>query len=249
MKLAIRASLISLMVASSWAQAEDLNLEQLIAKSVEARGGLDELRAVKSFKATGSQNFGAIDTPLTMEWAAPGSIRMEFTVQGMTGIMAFDGSKGWSVMPFMGKTDPEEMAEDQVKNMQEQADFEGPLVDWQKKGHKAELVGKTEIEGTPVWHIKMVRKSGDTSDVYLDAEYYLPIREDSTLERMGSTMRVITTIGDYKEVGNLVLPHAINSRPDGQPSGASITITSYELNVELAKDRFSMPEPAAAVTE
>ncbi len=37
----------------------------------------------------------------------PNKMRIEFTIQGMTGVQAYDGKTGWSVMPFLGKNDPE----------------------------------------------------------------------------------------------------------------------------------------------
>jgi len=73
---------------------------------------------------------------------------MEFTLQGMTGIQAYDGTKGWMVMPFMGKTEPEAMTGDDLKQMQDQADMvEGPLLNWKEKGHQVELIGKETVEG------------------------------------------------------------------------------------------------------
>ena len=47
-----------------------------------------------------------------MEMARPNKMRMEFTIQGMTGVQAYDGKTGWMVMPFMGKKDPEPMSGD-----------------------------------------------------------------------------------------------------------------------------------------
>ena len=74
----------------------------------------------------------------------PNKSRTEFTVQGMTGMQAYDGKNAWMVMPFMGKKDPEAMPAEGTKLVAEESDFDGPLVDWKEKGHKVELVGKEQ---------------------------------------------------------------------------------------------------------
>ena len=95
---------------------------------VEAQGGKDKLLAVESAKFNGNMMMGpGMEVPFTMVFRRPMNMRLEFTMQGMTAVQAYDGETAWSIMPFMGKTDPEVMADDQAKNIKEQADFDGPL--------------------------------------------------------------------------------------------------------------------------
>ena len=74
---------------------------------------------------TGTMTMGpGIEAPFTWYWKRPHMLRVEFTLQGQTGIQAFDGTTGWMYMPFMGKTEPEKMPDDLLSNVEDQSDFE-----------------------------------------------------------------------------------------------------------------------------
>jgi hypothetical protein len=170
-------------------------------------------------------------------------------MQGMTGIQAYDGETAWMIMPFMGKSDPEVMADDQAKNMQEQADIDGPLVDWQEKGHKVELIGLEDVEGTEAYKIKVDLANGDVRYHYLDSEYFITIKQEGKTMMQGNEVEFETVLSDYKEVGGLMFPHSIESKPKGAPSGQVITIDQIEVDVEVADDLFTMPAPTEEAAE
>ena len=115
-------------------------LEEILAKNLDVRGGEDAILAVQSTRSTGTMRMGgsaagALEVPFTAEFKRPNKVRIEFTMQGMTAVQAYDGEVGWSIMPFLGKTEPEEMAEDQLKDIMDQSDFDGILVNYEEKGH------------------------------------------------------------------------------------------------------------------
>src|SRR5215213_6450011 len=84
--------------------------DEIIAKHLQARGGVDKIKTVQSQRITGKMVMGqGMEAPFTLEAGRPNKMRMEFTIQGMTGVQAYDGKTGWAVMPFMGKKDPEVM--------------------------------------------------------------------------------------------------------------------------------------------
>src|SRR5215207_5327167 len=90
--------LAGLMGTAAWAQSPQ-TADEIIAKNLEAKGGLDKLKAVQSMRITGKMMVGpGMEAPMIIEMARPHSVRMEFTIQGMTGIQAYDGKGGWSVM-------------------------------------------------------------------------------------------------------------------------------------------------------
>ncbi len=231
------------------ALAEEMTLEQVLESHYEAIGGLDNWKAVKTFRMTGAMAMGqGMEAPFVMTFERPMKARLEFTLQGMTGIQAYDGEIAWSIMPFLGKEAPEEMAEDQSKNMKEMADIDGPLVDYAEKGHQVELIGLEEIEGTEAYKIKVTRKDGDVRFHYLDSEYFIIIKQEGKTEIQGNEVESETTLSDYKEVGGLMFAHSIENKPKGAPEGQVITINEIELDIEVADDFFTMPE-APAETE
>ncbi|MCL4818861.1 MAG: hypothetical protein KJ067_06955 [Vicinamibacteria bacterium] len=238
----LRKALLALAGAALLAPASAQTLDEILAKNLEARGGADKIKAVKTMRITGRMTVGpGLEAPVVMEFKRPARMRMDFTFQGMTGTQAFDGKGGWQVMPFQGNPNPEPMSPDDIKDAEEQADIDGPLVDWKAKGHSVELVGKEKVEGTDAWKLKITMKGGDVRHVFLDADAYLEIRGEGKRKIRGTEVETEQTISDYKEVGGLVMPHAFEGGPKGSPMRQKITVDKIELDVDIDDARFAMP--------
>jgi len=244
-KTFVYALLAGLVATAAGAQTVD----ELVAKNLEARGGKDKIKAVKTVRMTGKLSMQqGMEAPFVLELARPNKMRNEFTFQGMTGIQAFDGKTGWTVMPFMGKKEPEAVSAEDVKSMEDQADFDGPLVDYKEKGNQVELVGKEALEGTPVYKLKVTKKNGDVETHYLDAEQYLEVRVEGKKKMHGQEIEGETTLSDYKEVNGLIFPFSIQSKQKGGPAAVSLTFDKIEVNPDVPASRFEMPaaeKPAA----
>jgi outer membrane lipoprotein-sorting protein len=218
-------------------------VDEIIAKNLQAKGGLQKLKAVQTARMAGTMTVGpGMEAPFVIEFKRPNQMRLDFTLQGMTGTQAYDGKTGWMLMPFSGRKDPEPMPTEALKQAEEQADFDGPLVDYQAKGHKVELVGKEKVEGSDAYKLKVTLKNGDIRYIYLDADQYLEIKVDGKTTIRGTEIENSTSIGDYKEVGGLMLPHAMESTQAGSPQSQKMTIEKIELNVPIDDARFKMPE-------
>jgi outer membrane lipoprotein-sorting protein len=172
--------------------------------------------------------------------------RLEFTIQGLTAVQAYDGKSAWQVMPFMGKKDPELMAADEAKEMQEMADIDGPLVDYKSKGHQVELLGKEKVEGTDAYKLKLTLKNGDVQTIYIDADSFLSIKEETKRTVRGSEQVFESSIGDYKDVDGIIFPFAEESGVKGSAEKQKLTINKVELNVPVDDSVFKMPAAAPA---
>jgi outer membrane lipoprotein-sorting protein len=241
-KLFLSIGVLAVLTTALLAQSVD----EIIAKNVEARGGMDKIKSVQTIKFTGHMAMGPMEAPITMIQKRPDQMRMEFTIQGMTGIRAYDGSSGWAIMPFTGKKDAEAMTADDIKEMQDQADIEGPLVDYKAKGNQVELLGKDKIEGTDAYKLKVTRKNGDTETLYIDADSGLEIKSDEKRTVRGSEQEFETSIGDYREVSGLMFPFAIESSMKGSAEKQKVTIDKVEVNAPVDASAFKMPPPAPA---
>ena len=227
-------------------QAADLTVDEILAKNAEAKGGLEKLRALQSVRFTGKMAMGGMEAPFTMTKKRPEMMKVEFTVQGMTGSQAYDGSKGWMIMPFYGKKDPEEMSGDMLKEFKEEADFDGPFVDYAKKGHKVELLGKADIEGTPAYKLKLTKKEGSESTVYFDAETFLEVKVEAKRKIQGQDVDTETTYSNYQEIDGYLFPFALESKAKGAPAGQTFTLEKAEINPAVDEASFQMPAVAKA---
>lgn len=224
--------------AAVWAQTAD----EIIDKHLQALGGKDKLKAVQSQRMTGKMVMGqGMEAPFILETVRPNKMRIEFTIQGMTGIQAFDGKNGWAVMPFLGKTEPEAMPEEERQAMEEQADIDGLLMDYKEEGRQVEYAGKEDLEGTPVHKLKVTLKNGDISYVYIDAEQFLQLKMVGKRKIRGQEVESEILFGDFKTVDGLVIPHSVEQKMAGAPGGMVMTVSKIEINPGIEDSRFAMP--------
>jgi outer membrane lipoprotein-sorting protein len=217
-------------------------VDEIIAKNIAAQGGVAKLKAVQSLRMTGDIESNGTQAVFTQVYRRPMKTRLDITIQGLTLTQAYDGQNGWQVVPFTGKSDPEPMSADDLKRVQEQADFDGPLVDYKKKGNTVELIGKEKIAGADTYHLKITLKSGDVRDLYLDAGTFLISKAVVKTAMRGTEVELESTIGDYKEVGGMMFPFSIEQHPVGeQGPSQKITFKKIEPNAPVDDSIFKMP--------
>jgi len=224
-------------------EAKQMTVDQLVAKNTEAKGGAEALRALQSVKLTGKMlvNQGQMEFGFAQTKKRPGAVRNEFSLQGMTMVQAFDGTEGWKISPFQGRKDPEKMSADDTKSLIEDAEVDGPLIDWKEKGSTVDYLGTEDVDGTPAHKLKVTRKNGDVNYVYLDPDHFLEIRIVSQRMEHGNQVEIETDLSDYEKVNGVFVPFSIESAPKGASDKAKIIIEKGEGNVPVDDAPFKMP--------
>ena len=175
-------------------------------------------------------------------------MRFELELQGMKMIQALEGDSGWSINPFAGKTDPERMDPEAIKESKDQADFTGALFNYKEKGSKVEFLGKEDMEGTDTYKLMVTKKSGDISYFYIDASTYLELKETSKHKFKDKEMESAGLSSNYKSVDGLMFPFSMESRGgDDASQGQTINIESIEVNPVIDPSIFKMPAMTSAV--
>jgi len=224
-----------------------LTVDELVAKNVGAKGGADALRALQSIRLNGKMlvNEGQIQLAYAETKKRPDEVRTEATLQGMTAVEAYDGKDGWRISPFQGRKDPEKMSADDVKPLMENAEIDGPLVNWKEKGSTLEYIGREDVDGTLAYKIKVVRKNGDVNFVYLDPDHFLEIRILSQRVRHGAQEETETDVGDYEKIGGVFIPFSIEAGRKGDPDKQKVVIEKAEANVPVDDSIFHFPTTAS----
>lgn len=241
----LRTTLPGLLMAVLAAPAAAQTVDEVIAKSLEARGGLDKLKAIQSIRMAARMSMGPMELPLVIEMKRPGSFRADITVQGTLAVQAYDGATAWGISP-MGTGQPEPMPAEAAKEMAEQADMDGPLVDYRAKGHLVELVGKEKVEGRDAYKLKITRKDGDAEYHFLDADSYLPVRVEARRTIRGTEIEGESTLGDYKDAGGFLWPYSIQNGAKGRPETQGLVVEKIEINPVIDDARFKMPSTTPA---
>jgi hypothetical protein len=221
--------------------------DELVAKNLQAKGGLEKIKAIRSLRMTGKmQGGGGFTARVSSTAVAPNLRRESFTVQGMSDIQAYDGSTGWHIAPFGGRKDPELLGEDDLRSLSEDADFYGPLVDYQKKDNRVEYLGHDAIDGDDAYRLKVTLANGDILYYYLDPDTYLEIRVETVRFIRGSVRESFRNLGSYKKVAGVYFPFSLEEGSRQNPeAGAKITIDNIEANVVVNPQEFKVPAAAA----
>jgi outer membrane lipoprotein-sorting protein len=239
MKKLISFTLTVICFCSLSGLAQDLNLDDVLSKYYEATG-INHVKEWNTLIMTGKSTAQGMEFPVTIYMKRPGKIRTEVEIQGNKMLQVLNGDQGWAVAPWSGSTDPQDMTADVVKSMKEQADFEGSLFNWKEKGHKVELIGKEDMEGTSVYKIKVTLVDGNIETYFMDAENFVPLKIASVTKIQGNDTESETFPGNYKEVNGAVLPFAIENKFKGQ-TVSNVLIEKYEINKEVSDSLFVKP--------
>jgi len=217
--------------------------DELIAKNVQAKGGLDKIKAVKSIRQVGKFDLGGgFRAQAQQENVRPNLLRQTFTIQGMTVVQAYDGATGWQIQPFQGHKDPEMMGEDDLRDMQLESDFDNPMIDYKAKGNTVEYLGHDIVDGDDALRLKVTLKNGDIVYYYLDPDTFLEIRKEVQQFIRGSVRERVVDFGSYKPVNGVMYPFSIAQGSKSNPGAQTLTLDKVEVNLTIPDSDFAVPE-------
>ena len=217
--------------------------DELIAKNIQAKGGLEKMRAIKTVRMTGKFEGGdGFTASIGQENQRPNLVRETFKLQGMTSVEAYDGTNSWQIQPFGGKKDPEMLGEDDLRDLLLDADMDGPLVDYKEKGNTVEYLGHDEVDGDDALRLKVTLKNGDLIYYYLDPDTFIEIRKDIQQFIRGSVRDRVVSLGSYKPVAGVMFPFSISRGPKNHPNEETFSVQKIEVNVPIDPADFALPE-------
>jgi hypothetical protein len=218
-------------------------VDEIIAAHLAARGGQDRIQALRSIRAIGTvtASDGRV-ARIVREIQRPGLFRLEFTYQGTTSVFANDGKAGWQIAPLQGQFEPRAMPpEADAAGGADQRDIEGPLVDWRKKGHEVELVGRESVAGAETDKLKVVLRDGVVRYDYVDVASRMVVRSDVSRLVQGRRVELQSTFSDFRKVSGIAFPHLIEIHVKDRPQVLKVAVERIELDPELDPASFRMP--------
>jgi outer membrane lipoprotein-sorting protein len=242
-----------------------LSAAEIVDKNVSARGGLQAWRAVQSMVMRGKMDAGGnarptmavpgpktgrqvapqrpleqVQLPFTMELKRPRKVRVELQFNGKTAIQVFDGTNGWKLRPFLNRHEVEPYTAEEMKSTALQADLDGPLVDYAKKGTTVELEGVEKVGDSDAYKLKLTLKGGQTQHVWIDTKTFLESKLEGTPRRLdGKYHAVATYLRDYQPVNGVMVPRVLETSVDGVKQVERIQIENVVVNSKLDDSLFA----------
>jgi outer membrane lipoprotein-sorting protein len=222
--------------------------DEIVAKVLAARGGLEKAKAVQTERITGTIYFNPeLYGPFLAEFKRPGKMHNEVTIQNKTVVRSFNGKDaGWVTNPFTGKDAAEPMSAEEVKDALNEADFDGPLVDAKAKGNVIELSGTEKVEGRDAYILKVTHKDGQVSSYSFDTKTFLLAKWSGADTVNGETVTRETLFHDYRDVGGLKFAFELVSNTPGADVTQRIVVDKIELDPQIDEGHFVKPPAPAA---
>jgi len=238
----MRKAALTLILALVSATAGAQTVEQIVARYLDARGGIERLRAVRSLRLSGRMVLPGLAAPFVLELKRPDLMRTEFTVEDRPAVRAYDGKTAWMLLPLPGES-PRPMSSEDAADAKAQADVDlSPLVDSESKGFTVELAGRERRGGRDTWKLVVRGGGGSPRALFLDTETHLVVQTEEERTVGGKTIRFATEVGEHRTVGGIVFPHQIDLGPVGSPERQRLVFERIEINPLLDDARFSMPK-------
>jgi hypothetical protein len=245
LRVFVSAALLALAVSPSAAQTVD----ELVAKHIAARGGIDKIKAIETLKITRTVATGiGSNVRVIIYKKRPQLYRGEQApAQGGAPLTArgVNAEDAWDTVQGKITTRPE-AAESETREID--ADFDGLLVDWKQKGHTVLYDGLEAMPGGDVHKLKVTTKSGVVRTIYLDAKTALERRHTGVLTLPnGRKLDTSVDFSNWKEVNGVKFAFDINEDrvdPKGATPAQSLVVYTekIEANVPMDDALFATPK-------
>jgi outer membrane lipoprotein-sorting protein len=216
-------------------------VDEIVAKNLAAKGGIEKLRAVTSVKMSGRIKGPGGEMPVVSYAKRPNMRRRENVNDGQTFILAFDGKTVWALNPLMSAR-PREITGPQADMTRQDADdFDSVLLDYKAKGRTVELVATEAVEGIPMHRLRVTTKTGAIQEIYINADTMLESKMVMQIEQAGRKGVVTSEFSGYKEVDGIKVPLHIRQTFNGKLM-AEVIYDQVQFNVPMDDALFAMPK-------
>ncbi|MEM6260926.1 MAG: hypothetical protein AAGI38_00350 [Bacteroidota bacterium] len=234
-KLTLTTCLCLLLSGTLFAQ----DLETILQEHYAATG-MEKRAKIDSYVMVSQTTVGGMEFPTTTYLVRPSKMRTEVTFQGQTIVTVYTGDDNWMVNPMTGSMTPQPLDPDQAKMISSQADFDGHLYDYEKKGYEVTYEGAGDVEGTETYMIKVATSEGDEFIYHLDKDNYIPIMVSTVTTMQGVQVTAETYMSDYRMVDGVAFPYSIETKANGNTT-ASVIIKDIQVGKKLDNSLFVRP--------
>ncbi|GEM_PF-530847 len=228
-----------------------LSLEEVVARNLSARGGLEAWRAVHTMTWTGHIESARAPMPslqFVMQQERPNKTHFEVNAMSERTLRVFDGAHGWKVRGSGsggggGTPQVRPYTIEELRYAQGAQGIDGPLIDYAAKGIQVALEGLDEFDGHTAYRLAVTLPSGEHDRLWLDSKTFLEIRYDRTpAGATGTSARVVSTFyRDYKTFDGLAMPTVIETGAAAGGTPDRMVIERVIVNPPLDKRAFSNP--------
>ena len=235
LKRAVFTLFVVISLTNSYAQTAD----GIIAKYIDAIGGIEKLKSIVSVHMENSMQVMGNDAPSSTTLLVGKGFRNESEFNGQKVIQVITEKGGWVLNQMAGQTDPVFFSEDQFKSVKGQLYFV-PFIDYISRGSKAELAGKEKTGNADAYKIIFTDKDSISTTFYFDASTYYIIKTVRKMNMGGQETEISIAFSDFKKSDfGVTIPFSSEIDFGGQFSAVS-KLNKVEFNMPVDVSIFEM---------
>lgn len=216
------------------------NLEKIIARHIEARGGAKNWAKIENMKITGRYVAFSEEKDFRTLKSSNGCLYSEFWMGKFKVTEAFDGKSGWTIDPWHDFSFPRLMNKSEVNALLQKSTLATPFFHLKQEGIQAQLMENENVDGVDCFVIKLTRSNGFKETWYLRTDNYLEYKCKSQWVDFATPMPAESFYEDFRNINGLVIPF-YEERNYGQRNNIQ-KISTIEFNVPFDRQQLQMPK-------
>ena len=203
------------------------DLEAVLARHYEARGGLERLRSLDDLVATGRMLTADHEIPFRLCRKRPRFYRLDLATAGGSRITACDGQAAWQFDPTNDSGKTEFLFGAQRENLLSQSWFDDVLVRYLSTGESVFLAAIENLDGTDAYRIEVENLDGSRLSIFLYTENLMEAKRLIWTDPMDPPVEITYEYGDV----------------DGLQMPVRQTITTPTETVKFLFDDYKLQQP------
>ena len=216
------------------------NVEDIINKHIEAHGGYDKWNKVEALKITGRFTAFSLENDFTTYKTKCGAFYSDLFLGNQRVIEGFKDNCGWTIDPWFEIYHARNINEFETNVFHQKSEFFTPFLNYKEKGHKVELLGKENVEGSDMYVLQLTRANGMSEKWFLDANTYLEFKCEANWVDFARSVPAEMYYDDFREVDGLILPFFVERIFSIRDRITQIE--KVEVNPKIDMELFDMPK-------
>lgn len=231
---------VTLTVCLFGVRAYAQNVDDIIAKNLDAMGGKAKLATLNSVYEETNSSMMDNDFPGKVWIANNTAYRMEMDIMGAKMIITVNKDKGWAVIPMSGNNDAQDLPDDAIKAFAPRMNLAGPFYNYKDRGYTATLLGKDSVAGKDTYKIKLSKTGEPDGIFYVDAATYYIDKASVAMYMNGQTNQADIVYTSYEKTpdGYIYPVGYFLDLPQGK---FTTTVTKFTVNQPVDSTLFKKP--------
>jgi len=237
----VRLYLTSIALLPAFAFLQGQTVEEIIAKSILAAGGKDSIAKINSITMESTTQVMGNELATTTVILNGKGYKNSSDMNGQAIVQCYTEKGGWSINP-MGGGSPEALPPGQLKYTRLQFEIGGPLLNYEAKGNKFELIGKENVGPVEAYKLKLTTRDSAEINYFIDPVTFHVIQTTQKSEMMGQEVLLKISQSDFRKTEfGYVMPFAMDLS-FGEQFSLTVIVKKVEFNKPVDPAIFDMPK-------